>query len=194
MPAARMVIPGLRKWLRETPQPFKLRCGDTTIRIDSTARKWITAEESIVAINPSEVQALTSDGEVLRVFRIREDLAEKAESQKESWPDAPEAQMAQIITAACDRAASRHENAYKLAFDKLSQMFEAQSLRLEEQMRVNAALQSELLRLKVKTQTVYVEPEDTDPNGALVQTVLTGAVQKMFLESGAPQTNGKAKQ
>lgn len=181
MTAPRATIPGFRKFLQAVPQPAKLKCDETELRIGTTNKRWHECENSVVALNPSIVYALDNTGAVLRVFKLRadDDRDESVpEQQKEDWPQSEQAQMAQIITAACDRAASRHENAYKMAFDRLSQMYEAQTARLEEALARAARAEAAVLKLaKPRIQEVMVEEED--PNTALLTTVLTGAVAQM---------------
>jgi len=192
MTAPRSTIPGFRKWLQAVPQPAKLKCDDTELRVGTTNKRWHDAENSVVALAPATVYALDNTGAVLRVFSLRaeEERSEPLESQKEAWPATPEAQMAQIICASNDRAASRHEAAYKMAFSSLIQMYEAQTVRLEEALGRAARAEAAVLKLaKPRVQEVLVEAEtDEDQSTALLTQVLGGALVQMT------QGNGGAKQ
>ena len=142
----------LRRWLKETPQPSALRLDENekkVIRIArSQARCWSDAEKSVLALDATIVEALDHQGNVIRAFRLKDDDAEKEppKPQQEAWPEHEQAQLAVIITAACDRAASRHEAAYRMSFDKLASMYEAQTLRLEEALARAATAEARLER------------------------------------------------
>ena len=190
MTVPRSTIPGFRKWLQAVPQPSKLKCDDTELRVGTTNKRWHEAENSVVALSPATVFALDNTGAVLRVFSLRaeEERSEPLESQKESWPATPEAQMAQIICASNDRAASRHEAAYKMAFTALKEMYEAQTIRLEDALARAARAEAAVLKLaKPRVQEVFVEPEETveDQSTALLTQVLGGALVQMTQGKGA---------
>lgn len=189
----RQTIPGFRRWLKQTPIPARLRCGEQVVKMSATANRWREAEDTVAALNPASVHALDANGELLRVFNLREETrAESYETQKEDWPQSETAQLAQVITAACDRAASRHENAYKMAFDRLSDMYQAQSVRLEEALSRNAKLESALLRLQTMPVSVQEEP---DTATTMLTTMLGAAATRMMSDGQQPsKPNGKGKQ
>src|ERR1051326_1561098 len=155
MAEGRAPITQFRRWLKESPQPSSLRLDENEkklIRITKQRSCWSEAEKSVLALDASVVEALDHQGNVLRAFRLKVDELEKEppKPQQEAWPDAEQAQLAVIITAACDRAASRHEAAYRMAFDRLASMFEAQTARLEEQQTRAAAAEARLERERAK--------------------------------------------
>jgi hypothetical protein len=194
MSEPKATIPGLKKFLRGVPQPSKLKCDETVVKVGSSNNRWAEAEMSIVALNPATIQALDNEGTVLRIFRLRDDEGDDPEkatkSQKESWPDAPEAQMAQIITAACDRASSRHEAAYKMAFTALKEMYEAQTARLEEALARAARSEAMVLRMRQPaTKEVFVQDEVDGPTQMLTE-VLSAALPQLM----ANMANGKGAQ
>lgn len=191
--APRSPISGFRRWVKQTPQPVALRCdGKTVLRIAGHSSRWSEAEKSVLALNCSVVEALNNQNEVLRVLEVREPEEEKPEPQKEAWPSSEAAQMAMIITAACDRAASRHEQAYKLSFDKLTMMFEAQTLRLEEAFRQCAYYQAELQKAAEK-QTVPVPEGDAEMNQFIAQAMGAWVAQQANAATAKPNGNGKPK-
>lgn len=192
MTAPRVTVPGFRKWLKSVPQPAKLRCGDTLIRITSANNRFAEAEQSVLAMSASIVEALDGNGEVLRVFRIREDDGSEDEPalapQQEAWPQSEQAQMAQIITAACDRASSRHEAAYKMAFTALKEMYEAQSQRLEEALARASRAEAQVLKMmRPQVREVLVEGDGDDTATTMLTQVLGGALAQMTQGNGAKQ-------
>lgn len=188
-------ITGLRRWLKQNPTPHSIRCdGKNVLKIQNHSSRWAEAEQSIVAMGCAIVEALAADGEVLRAFSIREPEEEREPSQKEEWPASDDAQMAKVITAACDRAATRHETIFKYSFDKLEAMYTAQSLRLEEAQTRCARLEAALFRAYEKIANYEAERDDApDAEGTsaevLLGQVLAGAASKV-MGAGNGASNG----
>jgi hypothetical protein len=195
MSAPRTPISGLRRWLKQNPQPSCIRVDEKhTMRVPTHASRWSETEKSIIAGGYTKLEAMGPNGELLRALNLDtgNDSDEKP-VQKEDWPDSEEAQLAQVITAACDRAASRHENAYRLAFDKLSEQYTSLSSRHEEALQRCARLEMQLLKLQYD---LTAEPVgETNAADAAMQAFVAVAAQRV-LGSGqeAPVKNGKAKQ
>lgn len=208
--AGKTPITGLRRWLKQPPMPQSIRVdGDRIIRIPNHQSRWSETEKTITALNVSTIEALDSDGNVLRAFNVPDENGnpskqpERYDTQKEDWPDAPDAQMAVVITAACDRAASRHENAYRMSFDALTKMYDQQSLRLEEAFRRAAQLEAALLRSYEKIARLQdkldeygerdEEPDNTSSADVLVGQVLAQAASRVLGAGDNGKANGKAK-
>jgi hypothetical protein len=181
----------LRRWVSRTPSPYKLRFDQDPgkcLRIGSAANRWSEAEKSILAMNPMMLEALDAKGEVLRVMQLREEEPAEHKPQTEPWPNAPEAQMAQVITASNDRAASRHEAIFKMSFDALKEMYQACLSELRESQRrcaqLEAALQKELSRQEVAL------PVSEDEN--LLNTLVAALAPRLLGHvEQTTQANGK---
>lgn len=199
----RAPITSFRRFLKEVPQPAALRLDENdkkTIKISKQRSCWSEAEKTVLAMDATIVEALDGQGNMLRAFRLKEDAAEPEKPpQAETWPNAPEAQMAQIITAACDRAASRHEAAYRMSFERLSAMFEATVSRMEDAMQRAAAAEARLererrqwLEAQLKAAGAPDDGEDTTFNG-LLGALVSGVVEKRMAEAmnGSKHPHGK---
>lgn len=186
-----------RRWLRTTPHPVKLRLelvGDRPPVVLSLSRtnpnKFSEAERSVASMGSDVLTAYALDngGDTIRVYRLREEVVEAAPVQKEPWPQSQDAQLAMIITASNDRAAARHENAWKYAFDKLQAMYEAVVAQLANEQRrtsqLEAALQKELARKEVAL------PETEDGLDGLINSLLPALMPKL-LAAGEKTANGK---
>jgi len=183
----RAVISGLRRWLKTPPMPVAVRCdGKTVIRIPNHSSRWAETENSVSALGCGVIEALDDDGTVIRVFRMP-DVEDRPSLQKEEWPSNDTAQIAQAITAACDRAASRHENAYRMAFDRLSDMYNAQALRLEEAYRRVVRLETAL----IKAQAYVVDDENPEGTADALMTGLMSAVAAKVVGPVVPSNGAK---
>jgi hypothetical protein len=187
-----------RRWMRTTPQPVKLRielAGGRPPVVLTLARtnsnKFAEAEKSVRSMGSDVlvVQALDGHGDILRVHRLRDEVDEAPPPQQEKWPQSPDAQMAQVITASNDRAASRHENAWKYAFDKLQAMYEAVLQQYTNEQRktaqLEAALQRELARREVPV------PETDEGLDGLINQLLPALIPRLLQQDNPKQTNGK---
>jgi hypothetical protein len=141
-----MTTPNVRSWLRRQPQPHscrvKTREGTTkTVALPEGARRWAKAEATLAALDPDVVEALDHKGNVLRAF----DTGHPPDDEDDEEPDSPSildaskdvhppsriVEMSRIVADVSDRAAARHENAYKQAFDMLVHIVTTMSARLE---------------------------------------------------------------
>jgi hypothetical protein len=185
-----------RRWLRTTPHPVKLRlelAGERPPIVLTLSRtnpnKFSEAERSVASMGADVLRAhaLDNSGDTIRVYALREEVTEAAPVQKEPWPQSQDAQMAMIITASNDRAAARHENAWKYAFDKLQAMYEAVVAQLQNEQRrtsqLEAALQKELARKEVAI------PETEDGLDGLINSLLPALMPKL-LAAGEEKTKG----
>lgn len=109
----------LRSWLRREPQPARVVADTRTIQVPSGPRKWAELEETIISIGATKVEAIDREGNLLRVVNLEtEESTSGAAMGKPSGALSEMAQMAQIIAEAGDRAALRHADAYRLAFEE----------------------------------------------------------------------------
>lgn len=193
MSAPRTPISGLRRWLKQNPQPTSIRVDEKhSMRVPTHASRWSETEKSIIAGGYTKLEAMGPNGELLRALNLDTGDPEEKPVQKEDWPDSEEAQLAQVITAACDRAASRHENAYRLAFDKLSEQYTSLSSRHEEALQRCARLEMQLLKLQYDL--TAPAGDETNAADAAMQAFVAVAAQKMLGGGEPARPNGKAKQ
>lgn len=169
----------VRSWLRAHPRPKAIRVdGAKIVTITNRPNKWADAHQAIETLGATKLEALDGQGNVLRATDLESDVDPIADapSQKEAWPESEAAQMAIIITAACDRAASRHENAYRIGFDRLAGLVETLALRLAG---IEEAYGTELARRVALEAEVLRANGDNGPD-ALATTVIEGAMARMM--------------
>lgn len=78
----------IKSWLRKSPAAAMVRCdGQRSVRIGEGGRKWAEAEEAILEICPTKIEALDAQGNVLRVCTLdleKNEIAEKNSKTEES--------------------------------------------------------------------------------------------------------------
>lgn len=183
----------LRRWLSKQPHPESLAVtyadgSEKSVRIGVARSKFVDAEAACA--NAVHIEALDGKGAVLRVTDL-EAPADGAQSTKGKPPATTQEAMlvrfAELLKDATDAAAARHEAAYRLGFDHLSNLVSAQASRL------NAL---ELLYQKMVLAAQPAESESTAD--LLAKAILPGLapdLAKLVLGSGAPapaSDNGKA--
>ena len=181
----------LKKWLSRAQQPARVRLDENErkiLRVSSHVNRWSELEKSILAMGPTIIEALDAKGEVLRIMQLKEPAEPEHKPQKEEWPDSEQAQIAQIITASNDRAASRHEAIFKMSFDALKEMYTACLQELRDTQRrcaqLEAALQQELDRQEVPA------PLADDEN--LINGLVAAVMPRLMNGSGdEAKVNGK---
>ncbi len=105
----------IRNWMQRSPQPDRLRTDTGEVILLSGRRKWEEAMKAIGAMQPNSLEALNKEGAVIRVYNLDETSGTRIGSSAESEL----VLLSRIISEAHDKGASRHEAAYKLAFESL---------------------------------------------------------------------------
>lgn len=183
-----MVTP-LRAWLRRQPHPNRLRVDGRDVAIATGSNHWAKTEETVLAMDPSKVEALDSTGGILRVTTLRDDdelEEERAKPQEESEV----VQIARLLNEAHDAGARRHADAYKAAFEENTNLVRILAERLggleaawQQAMQQSAQAQADAILAAAKGS------EDEDAAGAAIKSLLAGALVKQTL-GGAKATNG----
>lgn len=197
MADGRTPVTQFRRWLKETPQPAALRIDENekkTIKVSKQRSCWSEAEKSVLAMDATLVEALDNQGNILRAFRLKDESESQPDkpAQAETWPSTELAQMAQIFTAAADRAASRHENAYKMAFDRVASMLDAMVARHDEAVQRAAASEARLERerrqwLERELRDAGAPATDDEPSfNGLLGALISAQIERHF----AGATNG----
>lgn len=116
----------IKYWLRKSPQPAVVLCDGKKIQVGTGPRKWAEMAETISSMGGVRLECLAADGTILRVTDVEAEPDKPAGSTDSGGPArmpvgiSDMAQLAIIIGNVCDAAARRHEAAYKMAFDSLS--------------------------------------------------------------------------
>lgn len=122
----------LRRWLEKQPRPASVRGFDAdgeerAIRIGTQRSKFADAEAALAGCVRAE--ALDADGAILRVCDLA-DEPRSAGAGAGAGAHTDIAQFARILADASDRAALRHADAYRLAYEQQVQLVSILSERL----------------------------------------------------------------
>lgn len=118
-------------WVRRRPQPAALLLdGKKKLLIEEGKHKWKNAIASLEELDPTRVEALDAEGNVIRVTQWGEEGDEPASDAKEEASGSRDIDLARIVLEATDRGAARHAEAYALAFDKMYGLVDVLAKRL----------------------------------------------------------------
>lgn len=175
----------LRGWLRKTPPAHSVRCsteeGPKLVKINhQDERKWARAEETILQLGATLVEALDKAGDVLRAVQLEAppDLDGGAK-EEEKAPNTELAQLARLLVTAQKQGAEFHESAYKRAFDMLHDLVKS----TVEANNKNVTLVNQLLR-----RLAQAEAEAAGSGGAGVEDVPSMLMHMVM--GGGPKANG----
>ena len=187
----------LRKWAMKKPQPKKLLVttvnGDERSVLIPVKPRWRDVAETVVELEPAQVQAITEAGDVIRVHNVGEVRAvrrERDNSQMEvpkELHDDPETARMTHFANIIHRA---YEHSTDIAFDKLLELVERMDRRqdaMEDRVaRTEAAYQAEMMARIEDMRTAAAE-QGEDTQSSIVQALTRG----MGMGGGAvPQANG----
>lgn len=120
----------LRRWLRRHPQPARLRVDGRDVAVASGANQWAVTEESVLALNPSRVEALDANGVMLRATVLDGSSDTDDAKPAAAAPESELAMLARLIGEAHDAGARRHAEAYALAFAENTRLVQILANRL----------------------------------------------------------------
>ncbi len=120
----------IHSWLRRVPHPSTIRCdGKKSLLVGQGKNRWRDCINSIEALQPGMIEALDAEGNVIRVCHLNDDGPADATGLQDGAPVVPAtekeaelATIARIILEATDRGAERHAEAYRLAFEKHTEL------------------------------------------------------------------------
>lgn len=117
-----MAVSNVRSWLRRSPHPARVMADGREIAIGDNRSKWSDAESTIAELGAQKLEALDSEGRLLRVCIVSDDEPQVA-APALSTPliaTSRDSELAALILEATDRGARRHAEAYSLAFEKMT--------------------------------------------------------------------------
>lgn len=120
----------LKSWLRRVPQPHSLRLDDKKVlRISEGKNKWRDILDAVALEQPVKVEALDTDGNVIRVTQ----LADPEDKQDEAGAAKPKSELAELgalIAGAYKSGAEQHAAAFQLAFAENTKLVQVLAERL----------------------------------------------------------------
>lgn len=183
----------LRRWLRRQPHPARLRVDGRDVAIATGAKMWLVTEESVLALNPSRVEAIDANGVMLRALILdRDDDAEEDDDAEKDKGGTDLVQLARLIAEAHDAGARRHAEAYSLAFSENTKLVHILAQRLggletawQKAMQQSAQANANALALAAEAAAAQ---SDGDPAGQAIGAMLASALARPA--AAARPTNG----
>lgn len=105
----------LKDKLRSTKGLASIRCGDDLVKLTSSRGRFAEAARAVESLDPDTIELLDADGAVLKVLQLREE-GDDSDGGDDLERLGDLGKLAKVIGDISDRAAARHENAYKVAF------------------------------------------------------------------------------
>ena len=123
-----------KDWLRRIEGLTHVRIdgGDERIAVTgANSNRWAHAARILDDAAPEKVEAFDKDGNILRMWKAPPDASELARQGGDAATAGSQlAELARVIGEVSDRAAARHENAYRAAFDAQQKLVSTISDRL----------------------------------------------------------------
>lgn len=127
----------VRSWLRRVPQPAKIRLdGKKVVRVGEGKNKWRDVVDVILTDHPHIVEALDSEGDVIRVTELEADGSESSQDARDeqSKGSTELAQIAAIIKESWLEAAKANQAQYEgiiAKYTELAQLVVNRNVQLE---------------------------------------------------------------
>lgn len=187
-----MATSPLRRWLRRHPHPARLRVDGRDVAIATGPNFWAVTEETVLALNPSRIEAIDAQGVCTRAM-VLDGSSDDAEDKSEPAGASTElTSLARIIAEAHDAGARRHAEAYTLAFTKQNELVMMLAQRLagletawQKAMVQTAQAQANAMLAVSEAHAQAAEAQSTDPTDA--------AIGGLLMQAAAAATNGAAK-
>jgi hypothetical protein len=184
----------LRAWIKRTPEAHSVRCSssDGEVQVVVIAprshTKYADAERAILALNPERVEALDGGGSIIRVVDLR---AEGEEDEPLAAPKSSRAdEFAALMTIACtaaDKAAQRHAEAYRVAFEQMAAITKSVSDRAFATEKILARL---LKQAEERAEEAREEPQGDPATASMIQ-LATQALASGALSKAPPNGGDK---
>lgn len=127
----------IRGFLQRNPHPHRIRTDSGELIALQGRNKWAEAQSAIDALQPSTLEALDKDGTIIRSLQL--DGGSGGAREARLVEDQLTA-LARIIAESSDKAAARHEAAYRTAFGAVLELTKTVSARLTNMERAYMAL------------------------------------------------------
>lgn len=201
----------IRLWCMQQPRPHSVRVTDVEGVMNDVIcglSTWVKVSETIAALRPDLLQAMTQDGKLIRALRPN-DVSTDWTPSEERTPRAvrvpeysipiqnmdPEAQKLQLVA---NLIAQAYRHSTDVAFERLSQMVETMAARQESVERTRESMyRAHVRQLEEQIKALGQDPAEspTDLLGGLVQSFMQGAAMGGSPPAAAPPAaapNGKA--
>lgn len=185
-----MAASPLRRWLRRQPHPARLRVDGRDVAVATGAQCWLVTEESVLALNPSRIEAIDPNGVCLRAMTLDNDGSDEGEGDDDVPTNGSDVVLlARLIGEAHDAGARRHAEAYAKSFDKLVELVNILANRLggletawQKAMHQTANAQANA----IATAAAAEAAASTDPAGQAIAAMLAQGLMNGGAKNGGP--------
>lgn len=124
----------LKSWLRRVPQPNSIRLDQKeVVRISEGKNKWRDVLDVIALKQPSMLEALDTNGHVIRVTEVQGPQGEREDGDDDAKTKGPKSELAELgalIAGAYKSGAEQHAAAFQLAFAENTKLVQVLAERL----------------------------------------------------------------
>jgi len=167
----------LKPWLRRMPQPVAVLCDDKRVPVPKGQKAWSELARSIEALQPSQIQCLDKDGQVIRAMTL--------ETADDTTDDTADTSALKVFAKLVADAYDKGHKVGQPVLDSAMAFIERQSQRL---MKAEAEVEQlrqhcHLLQAQLIEATASGDDGDDDFFGALLSGALQGdAARRKELE------------
>lgn len=137
----------LKLWLMQSPRPaaIAVTCTDGgTRKLKPPTQKgsagWLQLAKTIRALSPTRIEALSKNGEIVRVVDAKDKGEREPDDDDEALP-LEHAVFLKLLSAFSDHLSNAYRHSTDVAFDKMVAVFEATNKRTESLEKTVAGLQ-----------------------------------------------------
>lgn len=187
----------LKSWLRRVPHPSSVRLDrKDVVRINEGKTKWRDVLDVIEQHQPSLLEALDSNGHVLRATELQSERVHDDDDKPEKGPKSELAELGKLIADAYKSGAEQHAAAFQLAFAENTKLVALLAERLgglERAWQTTLEQRAEELAAAAAAAGDGGESLLTGPLAPLIQGLLTKQLAGGESKPPVAKTNGHAK-
>lgn len=187
----------LKSWLRRVPHPSSVRLDrKDVVRINEGKTKWRDVLDVIEQHQPSLLEALDSNGHVLRATELQSDRPEDDDKPAEKGPKTELAELGKLIADAYRSGAEQHAAAFQMAFSENTKLVGLLAERLgglERAWQTTLEQRAEELAARAAEAGDGGESLLSGPLGPMIQGLIAKQLVTGDAKPTVAKTNGAAK-
>ena len=185
-----MNVQSIRAWLMIAPRPKAVRVSSEGVAPQNIATpdgtKWIQVAESIAALQPELVEALTAEGGTIRAMRPDELDADEDATEDTIPVNVNDPLSVQLITIS-RLLADAYRHSTDVAFDKLLAMFDASTRRQESLERSVDTMNRMLNKAIADNLQAQIDGANTQSGGSFFEQLVASFMQARAQGEAAKQ-------
>ena len=183
----------LKSWLRRVPQPHSLRLDDKKVlRISEGKNKWRDILDAVALEQPGKVEALDTDGNVIRVTQLADPDDKPGEEPGGPKPKSELAELGALIAGAYRAGAEQHAAAFQMAFTENTKLVQVLAERLGGLEKAwQSTLEQRAAELGANAGEGGIDGLMSGPLGPLLQAFMMKQMTNGEAKPTVAKTNGK---